>query len=417
MTLRIHFHTDSATFAGCEQMLTVLLPALSETEGVEVSLSYRKSEPYEQGLMERVGDICPSYPVALPEVADLEARIKAYLPGMAMKPLRGIAIGLMHLLPVRQAFQLYDLGPLRKIFSDVAPDIVHINNGGFPGAGSANAAVLASRLAGVRGIVYVVNNIAYGYASPLRWAGFPMDRLVARNTSRFVTGSSIAADRLRAVLGLANSGVEVIPNAIAIRNPDESREETRRRLGVAGDETLISCIARLEKRKGHRVLVEAAAIARPAPGTDPVTLLIEGDGPEREAIEAAIARYRGAITVRMISLEENIWNLLQASDAIALPSIDREDFPNVVLEAMSMGKAVIASRVGGTSEQVIDGATGVIVPPGNVWALSKAIERLVSDKELLREMGRNGRLHYERQFTPEIALRRYLNLYRSLASR
>lgn len=120
------------------------------------------------------------------------------------------------------------------------------------------------------------------------------------------------------------------------------------------------------------------------------------------------------VTVRMIPHERNIWNLLQATDAIALPSIDREDFPNVVLEAMSLGKAVIASRVGGTSEQVIDGATGVIVPPGNVWALSKAIEKLASDKELLREMGQNGRIHYERQFTPEIALRRYLNLYRSL---
>lgn len=414
MTLRIHFHTDSATFAGCEQMLTVLLPALSRAEGVEVSLSYRKSEIYEQGLMERVGDICPLYPVALPEVADLEARIKAHLPGMAMKPLRGLAIGLMHLLPVRQTFQLYDLGPLRKVFSDVAPDVVHINNGGFPGAGSANAAVLASRLAGVRGIVYVVNNIAYGYENPLRWAGYPIDRLVARRTSRFVTGSSVAAERLRAVLRIKSSRVEVIPNAIATRQPDEDRDETRKRLGVASDETLIACIARLEKRKGHRVLVEAAAIARPAPGTEPVTVLIEGDGPERDAIEAAIARYGGAITVRLIPPEKNIWNLLHASDAVALPSIDREDFPNVILEAMSAGKAVIASRVGGTSEQVIDGATGAIVPPGNVLALSRALERLVSEKDLLNQMGQNGRLHYERQFAPDIALRRYLNLYRSL---
>lgn len=415
MTLRIHFHTDSATFAGCEQMLCVLIPALSEASGVEVSLSYRYSDAYEQGLMERLGEICPLYPVTLPEVADLEARIKTRLPGGAMKPLRGLILGAMHLLPVRQIFQIYDLRPLKEIFSAVRPDIVHINNGGFPGAGSANAAVLASRLARVKGIVYVVNNIAYGYGNPLRWAGYPIDRLVARWTSRFVTGSSAAGERLRAVLRLGDSALEVIPNAIAPRQPDESRQETRTRLGVADDETVISCIAQLEKRKGHRVLVEAAAIATLAPGTAPVTVLIEGDGPERQEIEAAIARYRGAVTVRMIAPERNIWNLLQASDAIALPSIAREDFPNVLLEAMSLGKAVIASRVGGIPEQVIDGATGVIVPPGAVWELSKAIEKLVSDKELLREMGRNGQIHYERHFTPEIALRRYMNLYRSLA--
>ncbi|RIK10924.1 MAG: hypothetical protein DCC49_01560 [Acidobacteria bacterium] len=395
-------------------MLTVLLPAFSESEGVEVSLSYRRSDAYEQGLTERIGEICTFYPVSLPEVADLEARIRARLSGRAMKPIRGLVIGLMHILPIRQVFQLYDLAPLRKVFSRVQPDIVHINNGGFPGAGSANAAALASHLAGVRSTVYVVNNIAYGHASPLRWAGFPIDRLVARWTGRFVTGSGVAAERLCAVLRLKHSRVEVIPNAIAPREPDESKGETRRRLGIGAEETLIACVARLEKRKGHRVLVEAAAIARPVRGANPVTILVEGDGPERESIEAAIARFRGEVTVRMISPERNIWNLLQASDAIVLPSLDREDFPNVVLEAMSMSKAVIASRVGGVPEQVIDGTTGIIVPPGNVLALAKAIEKLTSEKALLRELGRNGRLHYERQFAPEAAIRRYMNLYRSL---
>lgn len=397
--MRIHFHTDSATFAGCEQMLTVLLPALAAREEIEVSLSFRYSEEYERGLRERLGAVCKTIPLRLPEVASIHSSLRSRFSGPLWRPLRGVALLGLTVFPLRQAFVVYDVLQLRRIFHGA--DIVHINNGGFPGAGSPNAAAIAARRS-----IYVVNNLAYGYTNPLRWADYPIDRLVASRVRRFVTGSNFAADCLSRVLRLEPERVSVIPNSIGPRMPDETPEETRRRLGLASSDFVVACIARLERRKGHRVLLDAIPRIR----QERVVVIIEGDGPERPIVE----RMSRKVGARYIGSESNIWNLITAADAVVLPSLHHEDFPNIVLEAMAAGKPVVASRVGGTSEQIIEGATGLLVSPGDVAGLANAIDNLASDPTRAARLGKNGSLVFRRHFAPEIAVDRYIQLYRQI---
>lgn len=397
-------------------MLTVLLPRLAAVEDIDVSFSYRRSVRYEEGMRARLGEPCEMYPLDLRETADIEERWRARLPGPWWKPVRAVLLALLRVLPVKQCFQLADVMILTRLFRGLGPDIVHINNGGFPGAASANAAVAAARRAGVPAVVYVANNLAYGYESPLRWADYPLDRLVARRVTRFVTGSEAAAAELAEVLRLPPGKATAMPNGILIRPADEDPSQTRARLEIEPDAFLLAVVGRLERRKGHRVLLDALAELRANAGLGNAAVVIEGDGPERPSLQGAVSRLGLGGCVYFAGVEPNIWNLLHAADALVLPSLAREDFPNVTLEAMSLGKPVIASAIAGIPEQIADGLTGLLVQPGDAAALASAVEGLISDPEGARAMGEAGRRRFESAFTPEAATARYLDLYQDLCS-
>jgi glycosyltransferase involved in cell wall biosynthesis len=94
-----------------------------------------------------------------------------------------------------------------------------------------------------------------------------------------------------------------------------------------------------------------------------------------------------------------------------LPSIQDEDFPNVILEAMALGKPVIASRLAGTPEQVVEGVTGLLVAPRNVTQLAAAICQLIDQAGMRSSMGRAALVRFNVNFTSQIALENYYNLY------
>lgn len=414
MKPRVHFHSDNYSFAGSEHMLVVLFREALRTGEIRPSFSYRASERYEKGLRERLPAGVETEGLSLPDVGEARAGLRRLLPSRTARPLRGIVHLLATLLPIRQLFQLYDIVAIRRLLRRLRPDIVHVNNGGYPGAGSCSPAAIAAKLAGVSRIVYVVNNQAYGYDTPQRWFEYPVDRATAYCVDRFVTGSAAASKKLSEVLHLPAGRAVALPNGVAEREVDETAEETRKRLGIDPDEVLIVCIGSLEARKGHRFLVEAFGCALSQDPGLRATVVIDGEGPERSRLERRIGDLGLGNRVRIIPPERNIWNLYAASDIVVLPSVSHEDFPNVVLEAMANSKPVIASAVAGVPEQVVDGETGILVGPGEPEELASAMTRLIRSPELRQRLGAAGRRRFERNFTAERAARRYFDLYRSL---
>ncbi len=99
-----------------------------------------------------------------------------------------------------------------------------------------------------------------------------------------------------------------------------------------------------------------------------------------------------------------------------VPSLWAEPLPNVILEAMTHGKAVVATRVGGVTDLVVDGQTGILVPPGDVAALARAMQRLVGDGELRESLGRAG-LARAQLFAGTAIVPRFEALYRQLEER
>lgn len=408
MKQRVHVHSDCPFFGGCENMLVNFFSDEEMKRTYDLSFSYRSTPAYEEGFTRRypARDIA-CYPLDLCDIWDWSARFSGVL--------RKAVAAFLQVVPVKYVCILLNTVRLYALLRKLRVSVLHINNGGYPGAYSCMAAAFAGRLARVPSIVYVVNNIAFPYTGIGRWYDYIPDRLVARWVSCFVTGSRFAADALTRVLSLPVTKIRPIHNGVARRPVTETPEQVRQRLNVSPDALLMVHVAVLDARKGHRVFLEALCRARQRhPSLTLPTLIIEGAGPEEAALKESIVKNHLRLNVRIVRESAGIFNLMNAADAIILPSIAHEDFPNVVLEAMSLGKPVIASRIAGTVEQVEHMRTGLLVEPGDISAWADAIEYSVENRAQIADMGRAAAAVYESRFTPRRAVEQYMRLYEEL---
>jgi glycosyltransferase involved in cell wall biosynthesis len=159
---------------------------------------------------------------------------------------------------------------------------------------------------------------------------------------------------------------------------------------LSGEAFRVLVPATLEHRKGQDLLIEAvAALATPSPSARvlPVHVWLAGDGIQRGALEAHAARCGVAECVHFLGQRSDVFALMRCADVVALPS-RFEGHPLALLEAMALGKAVIASAVGGVPETVRNGETGLLVPRGDVHALACALGHLRADRGLRQGLGR-----------------------------
>jgi glycosyltransferase involved in cell wall biosynthesis len=409
----LHYHTDCDFFAGCENMIANFLNDERTHRNFKVSFSYRKSERYETGFKNRVSAWVggESYPILAGNILN---QLAVNMPGYLHIAIRG----LNYLLLLRYWILAWNVLVLYRAWRHRGIDLLHINNGGYPGAVSCQSAAIAASLAGISRVVMVVNNIATPSRYWFRLIDWPLNRLIARSVTIFVTGSRFAGQALQATLHCAPDKFASIHNGIKLRTTGETRAETRDRLCLPKDTLVFGIVALLEHRKGHCVLLNAMAVLRQIIGDKNMPiLLIEGEGPELCALERAVEELAVGHWVRFVGTERNVFDFMQALDVIVLPSIANEDFPNVVLEAMGLGKPVIASRIAGTSEQIEDGITGWLVEPGDSSALALKMSTFIEDNEQISAVGARARTQFEERFTADVAVSRYLNLYQALLNR
>jgi len=168
--------------------------------------------------------------------------------------------------------------------------------------------------------------------------------------------------------------------------------EIRRVLEVPEGAPLASCAARLVNVRNHRALIVAwRRIADIWPGA---TLLLVGDGDGREEIEAVVKAHRLVREVRLLGERSDIAALLAASDFHVLVA-HADGVSLTLMEAMAAGKASVAIAAGSNPEVIVEGRTGMLVPPGDVHALAAAIAALVQDPFTADKMGREARRVFE----------------------
>ncbi|MGC9320166.1 MAG: glycosyltransferase [Armatimonadota bacterium] len=176
-----------------------------------------------------------------------------------------------------------------------------------------------------------------------------------------------------------------------------SRHLVRRELRLPRDAVVVGSVMRLAPQKDPETLIRAAALV--APFRPHVHWLIVGGGPLEHRVRERVDRLNLADRVRLVGPRRDVPRLLRACDLFAMSSA-WEPFGIASLEASAMGLPVVGTRVNGAPEAVIDGETGLLVPPGRYAALAAAVTRLADDPALLRRMGEAGRRH-ALQFTHE----------------
>lgn len=376
-----------------------------------VTFSYRQTARYTQEFQGRIKRDLPVYPFRFLSLSDY-SRLPNWLPLLGKKLVMAFLRFLFH-LPVL----IYEIVVLSRLFKRLRPDILHINNGGYPAARSALAAAIAGKWSGIPKVLMVVNNMATDYGHYSRWVDYPIDRLVVSSVDLFITGSQSAGARLRSVLSLPEHKIRAIHNGITLRMATASVASTRQRLGLDNfDGVVFGVVALLTPRKGHQVLLEAIlklVVEKKLAGKE-LKILIEGDGPLRHELAYFVKKNNLTQWAVFVGNEENIVDFMSALDVLILPSVQDEDFPNVILEAMALGKPVIASRLAGTPEQVVEGLTGLLVQPRNVVQLGEAICYLLNDPNARNDMGRAALDRFNKNFASETSLGNYMGQYIAL---
>ncbi len=217
---------------------------------------------------------------------------------------------------------------------------------------------------------------------------------------------------------LRNRKVAVIHNGFPageFAEPEPERVAAfRRRFGLDGA-VVVGLLGRISlRRKGQEALVAAAARLRDRHPQARFVLIgspFPGNEAHEHDLKEMIAAHKLEDRVVLAGEMEDVTAAYGALDIVALCSTRPEAFSGVVVEAMAMGKPVVGTAIGGTPEQIEDGVTGLLVPPGDPETLAQALDRLLSDSDLRRQMGQAGRGRFLERFEFEAFYRRMLALY------
>jgi glycosyltransferase involved in cell wall biosynthesis len=273
-------------------------------------------------------------------------------------------------------------------------DLVHANTVTvFPAA-------FAARLAGCR-LVWHVHEIVTD-----RPGRFFLHLMVTALADRLVVVSGAA----RASMAPFGRRAVVVPNGV----------EPRPYIPPPAGPPVVAYVGRLSRRKGPEVLLDAAALLIPKHPRARFVLAGDefGGGDDlRRQLEQKAGRLGLGGSVEFRPFREEIGDVFVEASVVASPSVLPESFGLGLLEAMSYGRPVVASRLGGPTELVLDGETGFLVPPSEPAALAAALDRLLADSALAGRMGEAGRRRSAESFSLAAQAAAFHNIYEELSAR
>ena len=241
---------------------------------------------------------------------------------------------------------------------------------------------------------------------PLDASIFVQQRLIIAGVGRYIAVSHEVAQRVIRKLRWPARKIQVIRNCVSATSLECATRDPIDRSG----RPVVLTVARLDEQKGHRYLLEAAAQVPEA------QFVLAGDGPLRATLEAQARSLGVEDRVKFLGYRSDIADLLADCDVFVLPSL-YEGLPLSILEAMSAGKPVIATHIGGTDEAVIAGETGLLVPPADSAALAAAIRSLLTDRPLAQRLATAGRARVAQEFSAAKMVQQVIAVYDELLAK
>ncbi|WP_436485289.1 glycosyltransferase family 4 protein [Chitinophaga sp. ARDCPP14] len=413
---KVLIYSDCFVYSGSENVIENILRSEEIQEEFLLNFYYAYNKEYEKGIKRKFGGaenvksvkkLINPYPQWGHPLQSGEIKGKAKRVYTRVLYTLGLVFNKIGLL------QLYNGLVLFRLFKRERPDILLINNGGYPAAETCRIAAIAARMAGIRSVLFVVNNMAYPQKNIWdKWK----DRYINKYVSYFITASKAASDRLAEARNFDQQKCFNIPNTLLTQTEETSIAGSgilRREFGVDDDSIVMGAVGLLTRRKGYHVLITAVAMLRQKQPLARYKLVIFGEGEERSALEKLIKDYNLDDVVILPGFRPNVMEYVRDMDIFITPSIANEDFPYVIIEAMMMGKPVVGSRVAGIPEQIDNGVTGYVVAPDAPDELVNAIQKML-DKEKIATMGRSSRERYFEKFSNRLIMKRYLEVFRSI---
>ena len=253
---------------------------------------------------------------------------------------------------------------------------------------------IAARIVGIPVVTHVHSHPRYD--TDRLWknlANYTLDRTTRRWTARFLCVSQHLREQFQRE-GVPSERLRVVPNGIDLEyfrwSPHlaAAAENLRSALGISSETRLVSMVALFRPRKGVEIFLEALAYIIEALPHVHGLLVGPFESPSYQShVESYCRQLRLDSYIHFIGFQEDTRPAFMTSDVVVLSSHWGEGMPLSLLEAMALGKPVVASDIGGLSEIVQDGYTGLLVPPRDAYALAQALQALLGDPQRMKAMG------------------------------
>lgn len=350
------------------------------------------------------------------EVGGAQHNMLLGLPRLDPEKYEHILISIMDRMQMEQQFkeqgiEVHSLGLNRKIDLAVAlrlrsllkklrPDILHtyLIHGNVLGR-------IVGRLVGVP--IIIGSELTIGQAGTL---GKLLTKLTNPLTNAVEVNSETVGKAVVADLGVPKEKIEVIFPGLDLDafSGTANRINIRSEIGVSDDQHLVLFVGRLRPVKGPEYGIKAFAVA--VSKNPNLHLVLVGEGEQRSFLENFTTELGIEEKTTFLGARKDLPDVLSAADSILMPSLT-EGFPRVANEAMAASKPIVATRVGGIPEAIIDGVTGLLVESKDIDAMSDAIIRVSSDTELQQHLGNTARQHAEVHYSAASYVSRLDEMY------
>lgn len=229
-----------------------------------------------------------------------------------------------------------------------------------------------------------------------------------------VTGGEKTKRELVERDGLATDRVVAFPIGLDVEyfRPAAPDHDLRLEFGLPKEHLLVGLISYLRSYKGHEYFIDAARSI--AAQRDDVTFVIVGEGPEERSIRLQIEKLGLPARIRMLGFRQDLLNVFRSFNVFAIPSVEGDTIPQVLMQALAIGIPVVSTTVGSIPDVVIDGETGFVVPPRDAVALADRIATLLDDAALRTRLGAQGRSLVQRCYSLDKMLDRMEGVYHRL---
>lgn len=411
---KLLIYSDCYIYGGSEQLISIIVKNKTIQDKYQISFVFRNHKIYKKAIdnkYEQEEKKNLLIPVAIASNSTFFYRLDLLkIPHIFKKIIKAP----FYIIEKLGLFFIYNFLTQIYVLNKFSPDIIHINNGGYPGASSCNTMVFASKFLRNIPVIYQINNTTYKSKNIITRH---FDRFINNNVSCFITASKHSKEMLVKYRNFDAEKIIQVPNTIFEEPITITRENLLDQLQIKQTDFVLCNIGFLSKRKGQIYLLEALNLIQIQEPLvfENISLLLVGNGEEETSLRQYSVSHNLNKKVYFLGYQNQTVNYLNSCDLFVFPSIAGEDMPLVILSAMNLGKTILATDFAGIIEEIENNKSGILIP-SNTETLSKTLaERIIElyyNKN--NKMGENAQMRYQQLFSNSIYGKTILDIYDSL---
>lgn len=389
---KILLYSDGVLFGGSEYVIVNILKNKHLNEKYNFFFAYRKHDDYQTHIeslfsLEDRNSFCPLKVWSLDNYyGKVDKRFKSAF-------IKSLIRAFISLCTRLQICNIYNYFYLKYFLKGKEFSLIHINNGGYPGAESSLVMAKIAKELDYK-VIMQINNIPS--TSKKYW-----DPIIKKSIDRFIIASKYTSSIISSIRDITNGNVYTLRDHVKEEKASVDSVELRKQIGISPDSIVLIQVALLLRYKGQIYTLEAMCHMRE---TNPdffekVILILIGNGEMEEELKKYVIEHNLSEHVKMLGYRNDYIDYVNMADIMVHPSRANEDMPLIIMSAMSLKKPVISCDFVGIPEEVEHLKSGYLIDPKSprfVEELSEAIQVTYEKRE---EYGRRGREIFEAEFS------------------